>query len=79
MQMGMLMMATQNPNGIGSGQLSGVRGPRPRPRAQSADPAQGRRRNPGGPGGLAGGYFNRAAIRTGVPRNYYGRQTRYFP
>jgi hypothetical protein len=80
-QMGLMMMATQNPNGVGSGQLSGVRGrgtPTPS-RTPAPTQAQIRRSLSNQPGGLAARYFPRGTPRSGVPRNYYNRQTRYFP
>ncbi len=77
-QMGLLMMATQNPNGVGSGRMSGVRGGTPS-RTGSSTQAQPRRNGSNQPGGLAARYFNRAAPCASIPRNYYNRQTRYFP
>ena len=78
-QMGLLMMATQNPNGVGSGQMSGARGSRAAARTQTTAQSQSRRPGSNQPGGLAARYFNRFGTRSTIPRNYYNRQTRYFP
>ena len=75
------MMATQNPNGIGSGQLSGARSSRTQSRAQGRHrPARVPERCTSQPAGLAAHYFNRDAHpRPQIPQNFYNRQTRYFP
>jgi hypothetical protein len=79
-QMGLMMMATQNPNGVGSGRLSGVRGGATPSRSQpTAQQGQSRRSLSNQPGGLAARYFSRGTPRSSIPRNYYNRQTRYFP
>ena len=80
MQMGLMMMATQNPNGVGSGAVE--RRPeqpdavaRPRPTAQPT----ARTHFTSSPAGLAAHYFNRGGVRSAIPQSYYNRQTRYFP
>ncbi len=78
MQMGMMMMATQNPNGVGSGVMSGVRPARTQGQAKATAPST-RARTISGPAGLAGRYFNRKSPRSTIPQSYYNRQTRYFP
>jgi hypothetical protein len=85
MQMGMLMLATQQPLGIGSGRLSGARGSQGDNSKQSRSPQTASTANskPHGsgtkPGGLAARYFNRSSSRSPYPQSYYNRQTRYFP
>jgi hypothetical protein len=73
----MMMMATQNPNGVGSGVMSGARSSRTQGRAKP--PASTRARTVSGPAGLAAHYFNRRGPHTAIPQSYYNRQTRYFP
>lgn len=86
-QVGMSAISSmQQMTGLGSGQLSGVRG--------GAIPEEERRsathtRNPNVPGGQASRFFNRVgtSIPTSVPasasagnsQRFYGRQSRYFP
>jgi hypothetical protein len=85
-QMGLMMLATQRPMGIGSGQLGGARsapGADPRSsrgqQATTAREAHGQVRTPPPPGGLAARYFNRTTARSPYPQKYYNRQSRYFP
>jgi hypothetical protein len=83
-QMGLLMLATQRPMGIGSGQLSGARpgassDPRQSRGKPTTQPASGAQRTTAGPGGLAARYFNRMGPRSPYPQSYYNRQNRYFP
>jgi hypothetical protein len=83
-QMGLMMLTTQRPLGIGSGQLSGARlGPgadaRPSRSPTTARPATGRARTAPPPGGLAARYFNRSSPRSAYPQSYYNRQSRYLP
>jgi hypothetical protein len=83
-EMGLLMLATQRPLGIGSGQLSGARpgqsgdARRSRGKTTVREPG-GRSRGPAQPGGLAARYFNRVAPHSPYPQNYFNRQNRYFP
>ena len=77
-QLGLMMLATQNPNGVGSGRLSGVRGGASPSRPQAPTQPQTRRLS-NQPGGLAARYFRRGTPRSILPRNYYNRQSRYFP
>ena len=79
MQMGLMMMATQNPNGIGSGQLSGARSSRTQSRPKAPAQPVARTHFTSGPAGLAAHYFNRGGPRSSIPQSYYNRQTRYFP
>jgi hypothetical protein len=85
-QLGLLMLSTQQPLGIGSGRLSGARGgpsPGSDPRAErgpaTARHAGDRARTQAQPGGLASRYFNRSSPRSPYPQNYFQRQNRYFP
>lgn len=84
-QMGLMMLATQRPMGIGSGQLSGARpgpgsDPRPSRNKTTARQAIGRSRGSSAqPGGLAARYFNRIHPHSPYPQSYYNRQNRYFP
>jgi hypothetical protein len=84
-QMSLLMLATQQPMGIGSGRLSGTRsGPGANPRPGRSEPAAQRwtsrqRGTSAPPGGLAARYFNRNSPHSPYPQNYYNRQARYFP
>lgn len=80
-QLGLLMMATQNTGGVGSGQMS-----RTAPRSPSSSlatnaqtAAKARHQIANRPGGLAARYYNRAGTRTGYPQSYFNRQSRYFP
>jgi hypothetical protein len=77
-QLGLLMLATQNNGGVGSGQMSGAR-----PGTQNASTARtaatSKRRGAAKPGGLAARYFNRVGARTAYPQSYFNRQSRYFP
>jgi hypothetical protein len=79
MQMGLLMMATQNPNGVGSGQMSGARSSRTQSRAKPTAQPTARTHTSSGPAGLAAHYFNRGGPHSSIPQSYYNRQTRYFP
>jgi hypothetical protein len=80
-QLGLMMLATQRPLGIGSGQLGGARSGPGSDRQASRNPATaGRGPRPAPhPGGLAARYFNRTGPRSPYPQNYYNRQNRYFP
>jgi hypothetical protein len=77
-QLGLLMLATQNNGGVGSGQMSGAR-TAPQKTATARTPATSRRRTPSRPGGLASRYFNRATAHSPYPQSYFNRQSRYFP
>jgi hypothetical protein len=84
-QMGLMMLATQRPLGIGSGRLSGARpgsgdDPRQSGGRSTARTSAGRTRGSvAHPGGLAARYFNRTGARSPYPQSYYNRQSRYFP
>jgi len=75
----------QRMSGLGSGQISGVRGSAIEEGRRSATHT----RNPNVPGGQASGFFNRLApsVPTSVPTSasasdsgrFYGRQSHYFP
>ncbi len=77
-QLGLLMLATQNNGGVGSGQMSGAR-PGPQNAATARTAATSKRRSAAKPGGLAARYFNRTAAHTPYPQSYFNRQSRYFP
>ena len=83
-QMGLMMLSTQRPMGIGSGQLSGTRpGPggdrHPSRSPTTTQQARGRSRTAGLPGGVAASYFNRTSPRSSYPRSYFNRPNPYFP
>ena len=80
-QMGLLMLSMMQQNGgVGSGQLSGVRGAtQPGAAANANDPRNTKQRAAARPGGLAGRYFNRTTIHTTYPQKYYKRPSRYYP
>ncbi len=78
-QLGLLMLATQNPNGIGSGQLSGAQSARTQSGARTAAKVTSRARTWSQPAGLAAHYFSRTTSRPQIPQNFYNRPTRYFP
>jgi hypothetical protein len=77
-QLGLLMLATQNNGGVGSGQMSGAR-PGPQNAATARTAATSKRRSAAKPGGLAARYFNRTGPHTPYPQSYFNRQSRYFP
>jgi hypothetical protein len=77
-QLGLLMLATQNTRGVGSGRLSGAR-PGPQSPTAASSAATAKRRSAARPGGLAARYFNRVGSHTPYPQKYYNRQSRYFP
>jgi hypothetical protein len=79
-QMGMMALASQaQMSGIGSGQLSGVRGGG-RGRGQTPQALALRPRGTSNqPGGLAGRYFHRTTTEGRNPQIYYNQQSRYFP
>jgi hypothetical protein len=80
-QLGLMVLATQRPLGIGSGQLGGARsGPGSDRQSARNQPSAGRGPRPAPPpGGLAARYFNRTGSRSPYPRNYFNRPNRYFP
>jgi hypothetical protein len=77
-QLGLLMLATQNNGGVGSGQMSGARPGLPNA-ATARTAATSKRRSAAKPGGLAARYFNRSGPHTSYPQSYFNRQSRYFP
>ncbi len=80
-QLGLMMLSMMQQNGgVGSGQLSGVRGdPRQGLPSSATDPRNAKQRAAAKPGGLAGRYFNRTAVHTSYPKKYYKRPSRYYP
>jgi hypothetical protein len=79
-QMGLMMLATQRPMGLGSGQSSGGAADPLRARRSKAAQASGRSRSAhGNPAGLAASYFNRTIPHSPYPQSYYNRQNRYYP
>jgi hypothetical protein len=80
-QMGMMMLANQaQMTGIGSGQLSGVRGGGGRGRGQGVQPVAARSRGTANqPGGLSSRFFHRTTTEGRYPQIYYNQQSRYFP
>jgi hypothetical protein len=84
-QIGGMMMMNQMNNGIGSGQMSGVRPGPGQSNARTKQSPSKPRGNAATPGGLASRYFNRTTsvnrppTVSRIPQNYYTRQNRYYP
>ena len=82
---GMMMMNQMGANGLGSGQLSGVRPGANQARSRVKQPPAKTKGTTTTPGGLASRYFNRTvsvnrpANVNRIPQNYYTRQNRYYP
>jgi hypothetical protein len=78
-QLGLMLLASQQAGGLGSGRISGTRTDQ-RPGGVAANSPEGlKRRSLARPGGLASRYFNRVGAHTPYPKNYFNRQPRYFP